>query len=80
MNKRHGQFQSDLLQCAVDRFTMNELTAFGAASLAALACGFWKKEELKTALDHRFQPMREQKEMERYYQQWKKAVACCVQF
>ncbi len=74
------QFQSDLLQCDVDRFTMNELTAFGAASLAALACGFWKKEELKTALDHRFQPMREQKEMERYYQQWKKAVACCVQF
>ena len=36
------QMQADLLRIPVDRPEMVETTAFGAAALAGLSCGFWR--------------------------------------
>ena len=74
------QFQADLLGCEVQRFKVNELTAMGAAFLAGLACGFWKREDLQIALDRTFVPEREGQVMDEVYANWKCAVQSCVAF
>lgn len=74
------QFQSDLCQVDVDRFSVNELTALGAAFLAGLAIGFWKKEDLDIELARRFTPKRTREEMDSRYRDWQKAVSACQQF
>lgn len=71
------QFQSDLCRKEVDRFKTNELTALGAAFLAGLATDFWKKEELKIALEKSFLPTRDEKEMRKAYQGWQNAIKAC---
>lgn len=68
------QFQADLLGCRVERFKLKELTAMGAAFLAGLACGFWKKEDLSIELDCTFYPRRKKPAMDLLYENWKKAV------
>lgn len=40
------QFQSDILNCKVNRPLTTETTALGAAYLAGLATGFWKSREV----------------------------------
>jgi glycerol kinase len=53
------QFQADLLGVPVLRPRNTETTAFGAAALAGLGCGFWQShEELESLwqLDRRFEP------------------------
>lgn len=72
------QFQSDLLQCEVERLKINELTALGAASLAGLAVGFWSMEDLKIDKDRIFKPRKEKEEMDQLYQGWQKAIAACM--
>lgn len=74
------QFQADLCRKEVDRFKTNELTALGAAFLAGLATDFWKKEDLKLELEHAFLPLRNEKDMEKAYKGWKKAIKACQTF
>jgi glycerol kinase len=46
------QFQADLLGVPVLRPRNTETTAFGAAALAGLGCGFWASQEELTSLWH----------------------------
>ncbi|QHW37332.1 glycerol kinase GlpK [Staphylococcus ursi] len=71
------QFQSDLLNIEVERPEINETTALGAAYLAGIATGFWKdKSEIQRhwKLEKSFEPEMDQKESNRLYKGWKKAV------
>jgi len=71
------QFQADILGVTVDRPTVRETTALGAAYLAGLATGFWEnKEEIgrKWKVDRRFTPSMEDKKRESLYKGWKKSV------
>lgn len=72
------QMQADLLRIPVDRPTMVETTAFGAASLAGLACGLWRDTEELAALRRSqrvFLPQRPQADCDDEYRLWKKAVS-----
>ncbi|EGQ3316865.1 glycerol kinase GlpK [Staphylococcus pseudintermedius] len=71
------QFQSDLLNIEVERPEINETTALGVAYLAGIATGFWKdKSEIQRRwkLEKSFEPEMDQKESNRLYKGWKKAV------
>ncbi|GAB0334517.1 glycerol kinase GlpK [Staphylococcus pseudintermedius] len=71
------RFQSDLLNIEVERPEINETTALGAAYLAGIATGFWKdKSEIQRRwkLEKSFEPEMNQKESNRLYKGWKKAV------
>lgn len=77
------QFQSDLLNVPVERPTINETTALGAAYLAGLAVGFWKdRSEIAAqwAVDRPFQPNMEDSEREKLYSGWQKAVKAATVF
>jgi glycerol kinase len=72
------QFQADILQVEVERPTMKETTAMGAAFLAGLAVGFWsdlQELENKTSIEQIFQPQRQAEEVSKLYRGWLKAVA-----
>ncbi|MEM8523003.1 MAG: glycerol kinase GlpK [Bacteroidota bacterium] len=70
------QFQSDILDTAVERPSIIETTALGAAYLAGLAVGYWKMEEIEQnwLLDQRFDPKMEAEEQQKLYKGWQKAV------
>ena len=70
------QFQSDILDTPVDRPKVIETTALGAAYLAGLAVGFWKKSDIEKSwqLDKKFTPKMDDKERKAKYAGWKKAV------
>jgi glycerol kinase len=71
------QFQADLLQTPVIRPKVAETTALGAAYAAGLATGFWSNlAELKSywKKDIEWQPSKAEDEMNKLYQNWKKAV------
>ncbi|HPZ10419.1 MAG TPA: glycerol kinase GlpK [Candidatus Eremiobacteraeota bacterium] len=71
------QFQSDILGVSVERPTIRETTALGAAYLSGLATGFWEsKEEIKKKwkVDRTFSPSMEKEEIEKLYGGWKRAV------
>ncbi|HFA50867.1 MAG TPA: glycerol kinase [Bacteroidetes bacterium] len=70
------QFQADMLGVKVERPGIIETTALGAAYLAGLATGFWKKKEIakKWQLDRAFVPSMNEKERKLRYKGWKKAV------
>jgi glycerol kinase len=71
------QFQADLLNTPVERPTVSETTALGAAYLAGLEVGYWIDfGDLKNnwALDKRFEAKMPAGERERRYSRWKKAV------
>jgi glycerol kinase len=70
------QFQSDILNTDVHRPKTLESTALGAAYLAGLAVGFWKKEELvkESNADKIFNPGMEDIVRVKYYNTWLKAV------
>lgn len=72
------QFQADMLQVAVERPTMKETTAMGAAFLAGLAVGFWsdlQELENKTAIDQIFHPQLPADVVNQLYRGWQKAVS-----
>jgi glycerol kinase len=72
------QFQADILNVRVDRPTMVETTAVGAAFLAGMGVGFWKgTEELGEARrgERVFEPSMSESERARLYAGWKTAVA-----
>jgi glycerol kinase len=71
------QFQADILRREVVRPVIQETTALGAAYAAGLAVGFFSGlEELKAnwALDRIWKPHMGEREREREYRNWKKAV------
>lgn len=77
------QFQSDILNCFVEREAMVESTALGAAFLAGLAVGFWEnKEELKklNTKGQVFVPEMEEETREKLYENWEKAVKATSTF
>lgn len=74
------QFQSDLLQCQVERFAINELTALGAAFMAGLATGYWTMEDCHVDLEKVFTPENGEDIMRQKYEQWTKAVHACMAF
>ena len=72
------QFQSDILGVTVQRPSITETTALGAAYLAGLAVGFWAdKDEItkKWSVNRVFNPEMEEEEQVRLYKGWKKAVS-----
>lgn len=73
------QFQSDVLDVAVHRPQVTEVTALGAAYLAGLAVGFWGGlDELagKAVIDRSFEPHHDEEKRNQRYRGWKRAVKC----
>ncbi len=71
------QFQADVLGTPVERPALLEVTALGAAALAGLAVGFWKKRsELDRARgeSRSFEPSLAEDERQALYHGWKRAV------
>lgn len=71
------QFQSDILNVAVDRPQMLEVTALGAAFLAGIQAGIWNKKDIAKIrqVDTLFQPAITEFERTKKYTGWKNAVA-----
>lgn len=70
------QFQADILGVEVDRPAIVESTALGAAYLAGLKAGIWTLEGIRKIrkTERKFTPNLNQKERERLYARWQKAV------
>lgn len=70
------QFQSDMLNVAVERPEIIETTIMGAAYLAGICVGLWKQEDI---LQHRkiqkqFTPTITEENRNKLYKKWQKAV------
>lgn len=77
------EFQSDILNLAVERPGVRETTALGAAFLAGLAVGYWQdREEIRQTwrLDHRFESSMEEATRLSLYAGWKRAVNAAMAF
>ena len=70
------QFQADLLDVPVERPEIIETTALGAAYLAGIAVGYWKKSEIaeRWQLDNSFAPSMESEKRDALYKGWQDAV------
>jgi glycerol kinase len=67
----------------VERPTIKEITALGAAYLAGLAVGYWKdQQEISTqwSIDHTFEPTMNEPVRDGLYNGWKKAVFAAMAF
>ncbi|WP_078545243.1 glycerol kinase GlpK [Litchfieldia alkalitelluris] len=76
-------FQSDILNVPVERPSVDETTALGAAYLAGLAVGFWKDKDeisLQRNIDQTFTPTMNDSTRENLYDGWKKAVHAAMAF
>jgi glycerol kinase len=70
-------FQADILDVPVERPTVAETTALGAAYLAGLAIGYWKDQaeiEANWQLDRRFEPSMAADRREQLVRGWHRAV------
>lgn len=70
------QFQADMLQTKVERPIIIESTALGAAFLAGIQAGLWKKDDLiaKREIDKEFVPRMDTSKTNKLYKTWQKAV------
>jgi glycerol kinase len=70
------QFQSDILGAEVERPAVIESTAQGAAYLAAIQIGLWKKEDIvrNRRIQKCFKPEMEESTRANLYKGWQKAV------
>lgn len=70
------QFQADILNTPIERPNNVESTALGAAYLAGIAIGLWKKEDIldNKKIDRRFEPKMEEERRTKLYAGWKKAI------
>jgi glycerol kinase len=70
------QFQADILGVPVQRPAVTESTALGAAYMAGIAVGFWKKEDIAGRANGiaTFEPKMEEAVRSKLYKGWKKAV------
>ncbi|HNW99011.1 MAG TPA: glycerol kinase GlpK [Bacteroidales bacterium] len=71
------QFQSDILNIAVEKSEQSEQTALGVALMAGIQCGFWTKTEIMKLKKNKtsFKSRMTNKEREKLYKGWKKAVS-----
>jgi len=71
------QFQADILGVSVLRPAVTETTAFGAAYLAGLAVGFWKRDsdQLRCAADRRFEPKMPRDRARALRDRWDEAIS-----
>ncbi len=76
MNNYLMQFQADILGARVERPAVTESTALGAAYMAGIQSGLWKKEDIpgKRKIDRIFEPVISPEERSKLYAGWKKAV------
>jgi len=77
------QFQSNLLQCEIERPKIVETTALGAAHLAGLAVGYWKDTNDFGALEgtaSKFDPEISKEAADKCYAKWQRAVAATREF
>lgn len=77
------QFQSDMIDTQVERPTVNETTALGAAYLAGLAVGYWDskdKIEERWQKDKTFEPEISEEKRKELYEGWQKAVKAAQAF
>ena len=75
------QFQSDILNCRVQRPNCIETTALGAAYLAGLAVGYWKSlEDIRRnwAIDRVFEPNMVPETRQKRLSGWQKAIKCAI--
>ena len=70
------QFQADILGTPVERPEVIESTALGAAYLAGITAGLWKKEDILSnrIIERSFSPQIDDKKRSSLYAGWKKAV------
>lgn len=70
------QFQADILGTEVERPEVIESTAMGAAYLAGLHVGMWKKNDISKnrKVEQMFKPQMKSVDRDRLYAGWKKAV------
>ena len=71
------QFQADVLGIAVERPTVTETTAWGAAALAGLATGVWESLDQLAALqtiERRFEPQMPESKRAALLHGWRRAV------
>ncbi|HTF16448.1 MAG TPA: glycerol kinase GlpK [Chryseolinea sp.] len=70
------QFQADILGSAVERPEVIESTALGAAYLAGMHIGMWRKQDIiaNRKIQRRFEPSMDNDNRTRLYKGWKKAV------
>ena len=71
------QFQADILGLPVQRPTITETTALGAAYLAGLAVGFWESQAeiaRQWQLERTFEPRMSADQREALYSRWQTAV------
>lgn len=70
------QFQADILGVEVERPEVIESTAMGAAFLAGIQIGFWKKEDILNMrkLDKLFKANMDVEKRDALYKKWQKAV------
>jgi glycerol kinase len=70
------QFQADILDTPVERAKIIESTALGAAYLAGIGIGLWKKEDIikNRTIDREFVPGMNTEKREKLYSTWIKAV------
>ncbi|MGI1660886.1 glycerol kinase GlpK [Palleronia sp. KMU-117] len=77
------QFLADILGAPVDRPTVAETTAVGAAWLAGMDAGIYPQADEFArgwALERRFEPALSPDDREALYARWKRAVAACQAF
>jgi len=70
------QFQADILDTRVERAEIIESTALGAAYLAGIGAGLWKKEDIlkNRKIQKEFHPQMEEEKRNKLYATWQKAV------
>lgn len=70
------QFQADILNTEVERPAVIESTAMGAAYLAGIQVGLWKKETITNdrVIEKRFTPAMDEQKRNTLYSGWQKAV------
>ena len=70
------QFQADLLGCDIRRPKIIDTTALGAAQLAGVTIGLWKKKDLMrlNKAERVFKPKMNKKKCSEYYKGWMSAV------
>jgi glycerol kinase len=70
------QFQSDILGAEVERPEVIESTALGAAYLAGIQIGVWKKQDIinNRRIQKRFSPAMDEATRAKLYKGWQKAV------
>jgi len=70
------QFQADILNTEVERPEVIESTAMGAAYLAGIQVGLWKKETITKdrVIDKIFIPAMDEQKRNKLYKGWQKAV------